>query len=304
MKKYICLILICLLTVSLCGCGDSNIAPIPGMNEEESSVENTENNIQEDVSNENVDVLPADSNENDEVLPDISDDNDDYDADFYIFNNYEPSDIITNSTLSDGAYIQIGSHVLELGKATLKDFVNAGVDLYNTKAELGDYYQHENRDRSLNEEILEEYMDIYERDGSFICKGFLSGQVRIDLSSSRTFHTILNSSEPVIDSVMIENYAGNIESPFDYLYGGPKYQDMNSVYATGGIYFTGPVSTIPDSFGKLVDDVTGQTDDGYATHTRVFTAESSSPDYTYYCQLLSREDHCSSLLIKLKDSRP
>lgn len=226
---------------------------------------------------------------------------DGYDDSFDVYKDYEPDSRIMNLSLADGAYVQIGDHVLELGKSTVRDFMNAGADFYNSKAEFGSYYGHPSRDRELNEKCLQDYLNEYKKDGTVIFPCFLSGWIRLDLSSFGRTLIDEDPEDPIVDSVMFENYAGNIENPETYLYGEPDYKDIRSIYVTGGIRFTGPVSTIPETYGKAEIDEHGEKD-GHQYWSRVFTADSPDPDYTYYCQVLSRNDHCSSLYLKLKDS--
>ncbi|MCR5093999.1 MAG: hypothetical protein K6B72_08505 [Lachnospiraceae bacterium] len=226
---------------------------------------------------------------------------DGYDDSFDVYKDYEPDSRIMNLSLADGAYVQIGNHVLELGKSTVRDFMNAGADFYNSKAEFGSYYGHPSRDRELNEKCLQDYLNEYKKDGTVIFPCFLSGWIRLDLSSFGRTLIDEDPEDPIVDSVMFENYAGNIENPETYLYGEPDYKDIRSIYVTGGIRFTGPVSTIPETYGKAEIDEHGEKD-GHQSWSRVFTADSPDPDYTYYCQVLSRNDHCSSLYLKLKDS--
>ncbi len=221
----------------------------------------------------------------------------DYDTNFDVHNTYQVSDALVGKKLSDGAFIQIGNAVLQLGKSTLRDFVNAGVDLYNTKAKYGDYYGRTNRDQEINAQYIKELTAKYQSDGSVIRTAYLSGDLRIDLSCTGKHLTEEDPSDPIVDFVMIEAYAGNTGNPDDFLYGGPSYFDCNSVYIVGGTNFTGPISAVPNDFGNLDINEQGESN-GRSTWTKVFTADASG--YTNYCQLLSGDDHVSSIVMKVK----
>jgi len=80
---------------------------------------------------------------------------------------------------------------------------------------------------------------------------------------------------------------GNIGNPNDFLYGKSSYQDLNSIYFNGGGKLTGPVSTLPDSLGKLEVNENREGSDGHMGFTKVFTADSPNPEFQYYCQVLS-----------------
>lgn len=299
MEKKLFMILISVVLVCLLpACGHS--APTAVDNdtgnsdfEETISVEaELESENQEDEENETDADVSSESNDN--FTGSV------YDADFDVYSSYAPDSQITDAVLSDGAYIQIGNCVLEIGKSSISDFINAGVDLYDTKVELSEYYNHPFRDQEINEKGIQLYAEEYKSSGSAIARGFLSGDIRIDISSYGRSLVNEDTSDPIVDSVMIENYVGNIGNPSDYLYGGSEYKDINSIYITGGIKFTGPVSEISEGFGKVETDQQGESD-GHQGWTRVFCADSENPNLTYYCQLLSAEDHCSSILLKLKE---
>lgn len=292
-KKWFLILLSAALVCSLPGCGNSLSKAAysdTGHNDPEEIISVEANSgTQEDETDVNVGL---ESNDN---LTDPT-----YDASFDVYGSYTPDSQITNALLSDGAYIQIGNCVLEIGRSTIRDFVNAGADLYNTKAELSEYYNYPFRDQEINEKYIQEYAEEYKSSGSAIITGYLSGDIRIDFGSFGRCFVEEDVSDPVVDSVMIENYAGNFGFPDQYLYGESGYKDIDSIYITGGIKFTGPVSAVPEEYGKIEIDQQGE-NNGHQSWTRVFSADSENPNFTYYCQLLSADDHCSSINLKMKD---
>ena len=283
---FVLVLLLCLF-ITGCGKGSSGKASPTEPAKINETREVPENSISEDTP-------PVDS-KNVKGSADITGTNG-YVSDFDLYAYYTPNPLVTGKVLSDGLYLQIGNTVLEIGKSTLQDFINAGVDLYNSKASGSDYYGHPYRDQDLDKKCLQEYIEL----GKSGYTGYLSGDIQIVMFDMNRHLAEAKSGSPIIDTVRIENYAGNVGNPFDSLYGGSNYRDINSIYITGGIKFTGPVSNIADNFGKVTYDQKGESN-GYPSWAREFTADIESSSYQYHCQVLSRGDHCSSIVLDIKD---
>lgn len=73
--------------------------------------------------------------------------------------------------MADGAYVQIGDTVLKLGKATLRDFVNAGVDLYYEPNE------YEPRNETINESRLNSWLEVEVH----VIMGLIGNEVSVSL---------------------------------------------------------------------------------------------------------------------------
>ena len=293
---FVSVLLLC-LTLTACGKASSSEASLPeskkGNESENSIVEGTSSTENEDIKDEkNL------TDEKDIIATAYKPGTAGYVSSFDLYAHYSPSPLVTNTVLSDGLYLQIGDTVLELGKSTLQDFMNAGVDLYDSKASYGDYFGHPYRDQDLNKKRLQEYIKRYTPSEKGVYRGFISGDIRIEMSDMNRHLTDEKTETPIIDSVIIENYAGDTGNPSVYLYGESDYRDINSIYITGGIRFTGPVSSIADNFGKIDYEHKGE-EKGYPTWTRVFTEGIEETSYQYFCQVLSRADHCSQIYAKI-----
>lgn len=150
---------------------------------------------------------------------------------FDVSRNYAPKAEILNAKLADGAFVQIGDAVLQLGVSTLRDFVNAGVD-------LGGIKQPKSKER--NEELMKP------SEGA-VMPGTLGGEIYVHLGYAP--HDGLASGDTVIGDVSfsIEDIEGNSQIPWtngyseyadEYINGG-KVKDYYCLYFNGGVRFTG-----------------------------------------------------------------
>ncbi len=293
-KKITAFILLISIVLTMVGCGNAPTAsPSYDSTQENNNASEptTETLIKEekDQSEESKDIIQEDTVVNG------------FDADFNVYNTYEPNEKILNIVLSDGAYIQIGNTVLEIGKSTLRDLVNAGMDMYATTAKYNTYYGHRLRDEKLNNQLIDRFIGyLKEHEGRWGGTGFLSGDFSVDFYSMGRSLVDGSVDDPIIDSIKIQPYAGNSGVVKDFLYGEPKYKDINSIYITGGIKFTGPVSTVKNDYATLKWEVNEVNDlTGHLAWNKFYYTDCVGTPYRYEVQLLSAEDHISSLLIRL-----
>lgn len=225
MKKLIPLVLATTICICAAGCGS---APSAGTSDPTVAIIG-ENNISSSTGEAN-----GSTNNQGAVVSgggQSSSDQSGLSESFDVNGNYAPKAELLNAKFSDGAFVQIGDTVLQLGVSTLRDFVNAGVD-------LGGIKQPKSKER--NESLMEP------GEGA-VMLGTLGGEIYVHLGYAP--HDGLSSGNTVIGEVSfaIEDIEANAMIPWtngyseyaaDYINSG-KVKDYYCLYFNGGVRFTG-----------------------------------------------------------------
>lgn len=268
-KKLFMILMSVVLVCSLQGCGSQTeiVEETQDFSREvaESSEEQTE--IEEESSYE---LQPQE--ENDEELNSVTSN---FIADFDINKTYELKPEVKDASLADGAYVQIGDTVLKLGKATLRDFVNAGVDLYYEPNE------YEPRNETINESRLNSWLEVEVH----VIMGLIGNEVSVLLYPMP--HEGLWTEDTPIGEIIFDIadlrynsmtiwHNGRDEYAANYI-NENKVKDYYSIYSTGGLRLSGSQNDIPDGYGLCITDFEPD-DRGYQMIKKDFVDNEGDPN--------------------------
>ena len=249
LKTGITILLISAMTFMLFACGgksDSSPTALPTLDSEQPDSEGTnEETIEEPEVNSVEDEDAAKENGQDFDL-DLTDG---FDKSFSVYDYYEPSDKVKNATTHDGCFIQIGDRVLELRKSTIRDFVNAGVDLYDIR-----YEDYASRDEDVNLQRME-YVQWSEFDNTSVT-GYLGDYLRIDIFCMPEDIGLTSENDPLdtpVTSVNVELAKEGLnltENIIPYIH-SDEFVPINSLYINGGHYIKETVDEVDESFGSI-----------------------------------------------------
>ena len=223
MKKLFPLLLVLTVSVEAVGCGST-----PAKNISDPAVSTTDGN---NITSSAGEAAESSKKQGDATSGGGQSSSKQTGGSFDVNRNYAPKAELLNAKFSDGAFVQIGDTVLQLGVSTLRDFVNAGVD-------LGGIKQPKSKER--NESLMEP------GEGA-VMLGTLGGEIYVHLGYAP--HDGLSSGDTVIGEVSfaIEDIEANAMIPWtngyseyatDYINSG-KVKDYYCLYFNGGVRFTG-----------------------------------------------------------------
>ena len=284
MNKTIFVMVTVLSGYLLCSCGSSASSASPSSDVSSSSETIVTSEIQ---SNDSYSESTSKSDEViEEVIEEAMQEVDDTSKKFEIEKYYEIDPRVLNTALEDGVYIQIGDSVLELGKVTLRDFYEVGIDLY----EPGTY---EIRDESYNTYMLEEDVE----NG-----GIVLGSIGEDIAFKFLVRTKgipvgTKLGDLIVDDVTVSDghlymnggpwTNGYNDYAADYINSGSA-KDLHFIYSNGGVRFTGSSTEIKEDFGYSSGEVSYD-DRGYLAVFNKYVYPQKIPNYNASIQYFSND---------------